>query len=137
MGTDRLTRVNELLKREVAEALFLVVNEPGFDLSTVTVTGVIASSDLRSARVLVSIRQDDKMRRRMLNRLRARGAAIQSRITKHVILKYTPHLTFELDDSIAKGDHVLHIIAEIEARDAAATEAPPSPESSEEPTGGE
>ena len=56
MSVKRLVRVNELIKREVATALYRVMNEKGFDLSAVSVTHVITSSDLRTARVLVSIR---------------------------------------------------------------------------------
>jgi ribosome-binding factor A len=56
MRPQRLTRVNQLLKQEVAEQLFRIMHEPGFDAAACTVTRVITSSDLRHARVLMSIR---------------------------------------------------------------------------------
>ena len=35
-------------------------------------------------------------------------------LAKHVVLKYTPHLVFHLDDSIERGTRVIKILQEIE-----------------------
>lgn len=114
MGVKRLIRVNELIKQEVAVALYRVMNERGFDLSAVSVTHVITSSDLRTARVLVSIRDHAKQRDAMIGHLQHHSGAIQSHLSKTVIIKYTPKLTFELDESVEQGDRVLQIISEME-----------------------
>ncbi len=114
MGISRMTRVNELIKREIASEIYRLVNEAGFDLSAVTVTQVITSSNLRHARVLVSIRDHEGERGRMLGQLARHRATIQQGINKHLSLKYTPQLTFELDESIEKGDRVLNLISQLE-----------------------
>jgi ribosome-binding factor A len=114
MSVKRLVRVNELIKQEVAAALYRVMNERGFDLSAVSVTHVFTSSDLRTARVLVSIRDHVKRRDAILNQIQHHSAAIQSFLSRHVILKYTPKLKFELDESVELGDRVLKIIADME-----------------------
>ena len=114
MGVKRLVRVNELIKQEVAAALYRVMNERGFDLSAVSVTHVITSSDLRTARVLVSIRDHEKQRDAMIAQIQHHSGAIQSLLSKNVIIKYTPRLTFELDESVELGDRVLQIISEME-----------------------
>ena len=49
MSSSRLDRINHLLQREVAEMMYRIMNEAGFDLSAVTVTGVTTTSDLRTA----------------------------------------------------------------------------------------
>jgi ribosome-binding factor A len=66
MRPQRLTRVNQLLKQEVAEQLFRIMHEPGFDAAACTVTRVITSSDLRHARVLVSIRAEPDRQQELL-----------------------------------------------------------------------
>jgi ribosome-binding factor A len=33
---------------------------------------------------------------------------------RHLTLKYTPHLLFRLDDSIARGSRIIEILGEIE-----------------------
>ena len=114
MGSKRLTRVNELLKREIAESLYRIVNEGSVDLSVVTVTHVVTSPDLRHARVLISIRTPDKERSHILSQIKSHRKAIQHLINKHTSLKYTPHLQFELDGSIEEGNKVLDILSHLE-----------------------
>lgn len=113
MGVKRLVRVNELLRQEIATALYRVMNEEGFDLSAVTVTHVVTSSDLRTARVLVSIRDHRQERETMLKRLGRHAPRIQALIHQNVALKYTPKLTFALDESIEQGDRILQILSEM------------------------
>lgn len=124
MKIDRLTRVNELLRREIGETIYRVVDGSTFDLAAVTVTHVITSSDLRSARVLVSIRDHEHDRQHMLARLQHLHGEIQREVAKKVILKYTPKLHFILDASIESGDHILTLLSKLEA-----SEHPSQPES--------
>jgi ribosome-binding factor A len=119
MQSHRLTRVNELLRREIGEALFRVLHEGGFDLSAVTITRVEVSRNLRHARVGVSIRDHEAERARMLGIIQRHRPEIQDRINRDLTLKYTPRLTFELDTSVERGDRVLGILHQLE---------PPEPE---------
>ena len=109
-----MTRVNELLKREIAETLFRVMGDEGYDLSAITVTHVVTNPSLREARVLVSIRGYEKERDRILRALQHHHGRIQEHVHRHVVLKYTPRLSFELDTSVERGDQVLGILAELE-----------------------
>jgi ribosome-binding factor A len=117
MNTDRITRVNELLRREIAEALFHVLNESNLDLSAITITRVIASRNLRNARVLVSIRDNVERRKSIIGMLVRHRVEMQAMINKDCQLKFTPRLVFELDPSLEKGDHVLAVLSELETDD--------------------
>jgi ribosome-binding factor A len=128
MSVDRMTRLNELLRREIGEALFRLVHERGFDLSAVTVTHVEITRDLREARVFVSIRDHEAERERMLARIRGHRAELQAVIAKHLTMKYTPRLTFVMDASIERGDHVLAILNNMPADEAQEGAAAPAPE---------
>jgi ribosome-binding factor A len=123
MSTDRMTRVNELLRREIGEVLFQVINEPGFDVATITVTHVIANPDLRTARVFISVRGPEAHQRAMLAMISKHRGAIQGRINRDLVLKYTPRLSFDLDTSIARGDRVLSLLYDIAGPDQAAAPA--------------
>ncbi|MBI2439898.1 MAG: 30S ribosome-binding factor RbfA [Lentisphaerae bacterium] len=114
MSVDRLTRVNELLKREIGDLLFRVMPSNVFDLAAVTVTRVATSRNLREARVYVSILGHEAERPRLLALLNKRRGELQRRINKDIVLKYTPRLTFELDASVEEGDRVLTILAKLE-----------------------
>jgi ribosome-binding factor A len=114
MSVERITRVNELLKREIADLLFRVMQADKFDLAAVTITRVSTSKDLREARVFVSILGHESERPHMLALLGRRRGEFQRRINKDITLKYTPRLTFELDTSVEEGDHVLAVLAKLE-----------------------
>jgi ribosome-binding factor A len=134
-NVDRLTRVNALLKREIAESLYRVFAGQEFDFATVTITHVFISSDLHTARVLVSILGHEKDRVGILRRLQQHHGAIQKLLSKHVILKYTPQLHFELDTSLEQGDHVLRLLEKMEGENPDwANQPPPAPPKEEEAT---
>ena len=127
MKIDRLTRVNELLRREIGVALYRLFDRSTFDLAAITVTHVIATPDLRTARVLVSIRSHEKDRQSMLARLQHMHGAIQHEIAENIILKYTPKLHFDLDDSIESGDHILEILSKLPSTPEEETPTPHEP----------
>ncbi len=114
MSIDRLTRVNHLLRHEIAESIFRIINDPGVNLAALTVTRVEVSSNLRNARVYVSILGDEHQQHELLNLLKQHRKEVQTAVARHVVLKYTPHLNFELDHSIEEGAHVLDVIAQLE-----------------------
>lgn len=115
MKADRITRVNELIRRELGVQLYRIVNRPDFDLAAVTFTHAVTSVDLRTCRVLVSIRGEPAEQERLLAILKRHRAEFQAAIGKHVILRYTPQLHFVLDHSVEQGDHVLRLLSAMEA----------------------
>lgn len=120
MKTDRLVRVNELMKREIGEYLSrtISVERDGFDRALLTVTHVIVGSNLRHARVLVSIFGHEKERPRILSALERHRPDIQKHIGRKMVLKYTPVLAFEIDTSLAEGDRVLTLLEGMGDKDA-------------------
>src|SRR5262245_17564336 len=112
MASHRLLRVRELLKREIGEVIRreLPVGQAGL----ITVNEVDVSGDLQNASVFLSIFGSSEQQRTGLAMLKKNRARIQSLLAKSVILKYTPHLRFVIDDSVARGNRVLEIMAELE-----------------------
>ena len=114
MGTPRLVRVNELLKREIAEDLHRNFSMSDFDCAAVTVLRVECAADLRDANVYVSIFRHEDDRDQMVAYLNRHRQEIIRLMVKRVKLKYTPRLHFILDDSLEEGDRVLSLLAEME-----------------------
>jgi ribosome-binding factor A len=106
----RLLRVNEMLKRELSG---LITREMNFEQGLVSINRVDITSDLKNAHVFVSVLGTTGAS--VINQLEAHRAALQSALAKHVVLKYTPHLVFHLDDSIERGTRVIEIIQEIDS----------------------
>ena len=106
----RLLRVNEMLKRELSG---LIAREMNFEQGLVSINQVDITSDLKNAHVFVSVLGTTGAS--VINQLEAHRAALQSALAKHVVLKYTPHLVFHLDDSIERGTRVIEIMREIDS----------------------
>jgi ribosome-binding factor A len=124
MSSQRVERINEMIRQDVAASLFRVIDEPSFDHSAVTVMRAIISPDLRHAKVFVSVRGDAAKRQGILRALLHHRKELQASIGKHVVMKFTPHLLFELDESVERGGHVLDVIQEIEKQHPEWTEPP-------------
>ena len=118
-SVDRLVRVNELLKRVLADLLeTLGYNEEQGKI--ISITRVDCASNLTTASVYVSIlgAKNEEEEARIVRRLIERKAEIQSLMSKEVILKYTPVLHFVLDHSVADGDRVLDLLRHMEDENA-------------------
>ena len=118
-SVDRLVRVNELLKRVLADLLeTLGYNEEQGKI--ISITRVDCASNLKTASVYVSIlgAKNEEEEARIVRRLIERKAEIQSLMSKEVILKYTPVLHFVLDHSVADGDRVLDLLRHMEDENA-------------------
>ena len=111
MGVKRIIRVNELLKREIGDSLYRVMTEGSVDLAVVTVTRVETSRDLKHARVMISVRDENPDR--VMSELRRHRVEIQHRINTNIVLKRTPVLKFELDTSIQEGDKILQLLNKV------------------------
>jgi ribosome-binding factor A len=111
---SRLDRINELLKREIADLMerldFRIEN------CLVTVSDVKTTPDLRHAKVFVSIlgKTNEFTKDKVLHFLSSNRHHLQAKIAKDVVIKYTPVLEFVIDETIQKGDRVLEIISDME-----------------------
>lgn len=113
MRSDRLRRVDEAVREVLSEAVTKEMKDPrvGF----VTVTAVQTSSDLRHARVYVSVLGDDGVRERSLDALRSAHGFLQRRVATELHIKHTPTLDFTYDDTL---DRSLRIEALLQAEQA-------------------
>ena len=114
MGTPRLVRVNELLKREIAEDIYRNFADSEFDAAAITVTRVECAPDLRDANVFISIFRHEDDRDSMISYLNRHRQEVVRMMVKRVKLKYTPRLHFVLDESIEGGDNILAMLDQME-----------------------
>lgn len=114
----RLIRVAEILKRELSTVILREVPSNG---ALITVNAVDVSPDLRNAAVHVGILGTAAQQRDALARLEQHRAVLQAECAKRVVLKFTPHLHFKLDESVERGSRVLDILNELDAQGEANT----------------
>ena len=101
----RLLRINELVKRELSG---IIAREITFDSAIVSISHVDVVPDLKNAHVFVSV-LGDETGASVMAKLEAHRTTLQAELGRHVVLKYTPHLVFHLDDSIERGARVIWI----------------------------
>jgi ribosome-binding factor A len=107
----RLERVNELLKRELGD---LLTREVSFEAALVTVQHVDITPDLKHAHVFISVMGNQDQAKAAMAKLHGSRGTLQHLLSKRVVLKYTPHLHFKLDDSIERGTRIISILEEID-----------------------
>ncbi len=105
----RVDRVNELLRSEISHLIAREIKDPRV-AGVISVTEVIASSDLRTARVYISVMGPAADRQLALEGIRSAASFLRRELRDRVNLKHTPHMTFHLDDSIEEGDRVLRLM---------------------------
>lgn len=107
----RLERVKELVKRELSE---IIAREITFRAALVTVQSVDITPDLRNSFIYVSVIGSDAEKKSAVAKLEEKRVLLQQMLAKRVIIKYTPHMHFRLDDSVERGDRIIQILQDIE-----------------------
>lgn len=106
MSYPRMRRVNSILREVIAEEVE-ELKDPR--LGMVSITGVETSPDLRQAVVFFStLDLDDAEVTRQA--LEAAAPRLRRAVGSEVRLKYTPALTFELDQGVASGERIEAIL---------------------------
>jgi len=106
--SKRLDRVNELLRREISA---VIQREFEWQGSLVTVSAVDVTQDLKEAKVFVSVLGGSQSG--VIEKLNHKHGYIQGRVSKRVVLKNTPVLTFRLDTSAERGVSVVNLLDEV------------------------
>lgn len=112
--SHRLIRVCELLKRELS---LVIAKEISFEIPLVSVRAVDITPDLKRAHVAISAFGTPQQKERVIALLEKNRPHLQKEVSKRVILKHTPTLIFQLDESIERGARVLHLLDELEIPD--------------------
>ena len=114
MATSRrVSRVSELIKREVSQMLLSGIKDDRVGTGMVSVTDVDVSGDLQHAKVFVSIYGSDEARAETMAGLKSATGFVRSELGQRVRLRRTPEVIFVEDRSIERGTRVLSIINQL------------------------
>lgn len=109
--SQRITRVNEMLRRELSEQMRRY-HRAG--TVAITISSVDCSSDLRHARVYFSVLSHQSSVGDAEQLFRKIGKDLARRVSKQVVLKYFPRLEFMYDPSLERGSSINELIDKIE-----------------------
>ena len=108
----RIERVNSLIRQEISELLQRQVKDPRLG-NFIAVTEVSTSPDLKYAKIFVSRIGSEEEKQETLNALASASGFFRSELFKRLRLRHTPELSFQWDDSIERGTHLLQLIDEV------------------------
>ena len=101
-----MDRINEQVRRELADILREEVKDPRVDIRLVSVLKVETTKDLKYCKVYVSVLGDDEKRTEVRQALKSAAGFIRRELARRVNLRNTPELSFVMDDSIEYGIHM-------------------------------
>jgi len=111
MSSRRVQKVAEAIREVVSMSILTELQDPR--VRDVTVTSVEASGDLRYAKVMVSVMGDETRQNLSLRGLQSAAGFLQSKIADRIDLRYTPRLTFVLDQGVKHSISVAQILREV------------------------
>jgi ribosome-binding factor A len=111
MSSRRTAKVREAIRESVSTAILFDIKDPR--VKNVTVTNVEVSSDLRTAKIYVSVMGDDKAQALCMHGLQSARGFLQSRIADRIQTRFTPVLRFVLDQGVKKSIATSRLLREV------------------------
>jgi ribosome-binding factor A len=119
----RAKRLGEQIQRELTELLRRDVKDER--IGNVTITAVNVSGDLRTARVYYLVFGKEGPDPKVQQGLTSAAGFLRNALSKALMIRYTPTLTFELDTTIEHGVRLTQLIDSLKKpADAAQGSAP-------------
>jgi ribosome-binding factor A len=121
MGSRRQQRVEELLRRELAQMLLRgELRDPRLSpASAVGITGVDVSADLSVARVYVDVLAESLRIDDVLEAFESGAGVLRHKLGERLQLRRMPELRFVHDESIGRGARIEAILTELREQSAA------------------
>lgn len=114
-NNNRMGRIDEEYKKELSQIISYELKNPNVT-GMISVTKVKVTSDLKYAKIYVSILNSKDINKTMQG-LKQSSGFIRTELAKRVNLRNTPELIFEIDDSIEYGARIDSILKEILPKD--------------------
>jgi ribosome-binding factor A len=111
MSSRRTQKAAEAIREVVSMAILAELQDPR--IRDVTVTYVEVSADLKHAKVHVSVMGDQNHQNLSLRGLQSAAGFLQSKIAERIELRYTPRLTFVLDQGVKRSIEICRILDQL------------------------
>jgi ribosome-binding factor A len=111
MPSRRTEKAAEAIRGVVSMAILAELKDPR--VRDVTVTYVEVSADLRHAKVHVSVMGDETHQKLTLRGLQSAAGFLQAKIAERIDIRYTPKLSFLLDQGVKRSIEVAKILREV------------------------
>jgi ribosome-binding factor A len=104
----RRLKLQDLLREEISLIIQRDIKDPGFGF--ITILDVKITEDLRYAKVLCSIYGSDEEKKKTAQALKRARGYMKALLGERLKLRFTPDITFVIDDSYEKIARIDEII---------------------------
>jgi ribosome-binding factor A len=118
----RARRLGEQIQRELGELLRRDVKDER--IGNVTITAVSVTGDLRTARVYYLVFGKDGPDPKVQRGLESAAGFLRNALSRSLMIRYTPTLSFELDTSIEHGVRLTQLIDSVNKPESRAAATP-------------
>lgn len=131
MTSRRAQKVAEAVREVISMTILAELKDPR--VHDVTVTYVEVSEDLRYAKVHVSVMGNETQQNLSFRGLQSAAGFLQAKIAERLELRYTPRLSFKLDQGVKKSIEIAEILQKVLPPEPPPAEADTEAEASPEP----
>ncbi len=114
--TRRMERVNQLIRDELSQLIPAQMKNFGLDMM-VTVTEVVTTSDLSSARVFVSVLGTPEEKKEVLAKLSGSAGFFRKELASRLFIRKVPEILFRADESIERGIRLIELLDQVATED--------------------
>ncbi len=112
--SKRISRINELIRRELSEQMRKRYRSAAV---AITISDVETSPDLRNCTIYYSVIGGEDALREARKFFRKAGKDLHGQVKQRVILKYFPNFEYVYDPSMERGSHVLDLLDQLDAEE--------------------
>jgi len=109
----RQDQLGEVITQELSDLIRTRMKDPRIGFASIT--DVEVSADLRHAKVFVSVMGGEDEQRATMTSLDRASGFLRHELAQRLTIRHTPELVFRLDQSIARGAHLLELINQMSA----------------------
>ncbi len=112
MANYKIERASEDIKREISYLILHEVKDPRVS-GLLSITGVDLSKDYKYAKVYVSLFGDSENKEDSFKALKSAEGFLSHEVSKRIKLRFTPKITFHVDDSMDRAIKIENLIERI------------------------
>ncbi len=112
-GFNRGDKVRKAMIREVSDIIAREIKDPILANRVISVTDIDLSTDMRHAKIFISVFGDDEVRQEVMAVLKEAQPQIRSELGRRLQLRYTPEIDLRYDDSLERGTRVTELLNQI------------------------
>lgn len=119
----RQDQLGQVIAHELSDLMRLRMKDPRIGFASITAVEV--SRDLSYAKVFVSVMGTPEEQRETMRGLRHASGFLRHELAQRLTIRHVPEITFQLDESIARGARVIELLNQVSSEAAPTTPAAP------------